>query len=147
MADARASGNAPARKPRASSTIREVKKLSWFETNVLCMKVDIHREQYHERLDLAHTQDVILHHVRGGKGSGPKPKPKPEYKKWNTSRYNWVEMEQALYGSSTQCFPQSATAADDEDADDDEDATDDDDDQVDDDEESAESEESKDDEE
>ena len=109
------------------------------------MKVDIHRQQYHahcERLDIAHTQDVILHHVRGGKGSGPKPKPKPEYKKWNTSRYNWVEMEQALYGSSTQFFSQSAATDDDEeDADDDEQ---DDDDQVDDEEGSAESEESED---
>ena len=105
------------------------------------MKVDIHREQYHahcERLNIAHTQDVILHHVRGGKGSGPKPTPNPEYKKWNTSRYNWVEMEQALYGSSTQSFSQSAAAADDEQNDDD---------QVDDEEESAESEESENDEE
>ena len=143
MADARASGDAPAKKPRASSTLREVRKLSWFEKNVLCMKVDIHRQQYHahcERLDIAHTQDVILHHVRGGKGSGPKPKPKPEYKKWNTSRYNWVEMEQALYASSTQSFPQSAAAADDDDEQYD-------DDQGDDEEESAESEESEDDEE
>ena len=75
MADARASGDAPARKPRASSTLREVRKLSWVEKNILCMKVDIHREQYHahcERLDIAHTQGLQVSeaHEGGGEGGG-----------------------------------------------------------------------------
>jgi hypothetical protein len=87
------------------------------------MKVDIHKEQYRahcERMDIAHTQEVILHQVRGGKGKPPKAKPHPAYKKWNTSQYNWVEMELQLYGHQVPCFPESAQDddADDEDSED-----------------------------
>ena len=114
MRDARASGAdfdsmmAP-KKTRAPSTIREVKKLNWFQKNVLCMKIDIHKAQFRahcERQDIAHNQQLILHHVTGGKGRPPKAQSYPDYKHWNTAQYNWIEIEQQLYGTTVPCFPQ-----------------------------------------
>jgi hypothetical protein len=46
MADARSSAPTRAQRAAATAMSREVKKLSWFERNVLCMKVEIHRENY-----------------------------------------------------------------------------------------------------
>ena len=86
-----------------------MKKLNWFQKNVLCMKVDIHKAQYRahcERQDIAHTQELILHHVTGGKVCPPKAQPYPDYKQWNTAQYNWIEIEQQLYGTTVPCFPQ-----------------------------------------
>jgi hypothetical protein len=37
---------------------REVKKLSWFERNVLCMKVEIHRENYQAYVERKAIQDT-----------------------------------------------------------------------------------------
>ena len=66
MADARSSGRSQERRTRAPSIGKEVKKLSWFQKCMLCMSVDIHKEQYHahkERQDILHNQSVILHHI------------------------------------------------------------------------------------
>jgi hypothetical protein len=46
MADARSSASTRDQRAAASAMSREVRKLSWFERNVLCMKVEIHRENY-----------------------------------------------------------------------------------------------------
>ena len=61
------------------------------------MKIDIHKAQFRahcERQDISHTQELILHHVTGGKGRPPKAQPYPDYKQWNTAQYNWIEIEQ-----------------------------------------------------
>ena len=65
MGDARASGaahgrHAPTKKTRAPSISKEVKKLNWFERNVLCMKVDIHKEQYRAHCERMDTE-AFLH--------------------------------------------------------------------------------------
>jgi hypothetical protein len=44
--DARSSAPTCAQRAATTAMSREVKKLSWFERNVLCMKVEIHRENY-----------------------------------------------------------------------------------------------------
>jgi hypothetical protein len=46
MADARSSAPTRAQRDAATAISREVKKLSRFERNVLCMKVEIHHENY-----------------------------------------------------------------------------------------------------
>jgi hypothetical protein len=47
------------------------------------MKIDIHKEQYqayHERKDILHTQQLILHKVSGETGPPPKSTPHIAYK-------------------------------------------------------------------
>jgi hypothetical protein len=46
MVDARSSASTREQRVAATAMSREVKKLSWFERNVLCMKVEIHHENY-----------------------------------------------------------------------------------------------------
>jgi hypothetical protein len=46
MADARSSASTREQRAAATAMSSKVKKLSWFERNVLCMKVEIHRENY-----------------------------------------------------------------------------------------------------
>jgi hypothetical protein len=46
MADARSSASTREQRAAATAMSREVRKLSWFERNVLCMKVEIHRANY-----------------------------------------------------------------------------------------------------
>jgi hypothetical protein len=46
MADARSNASTHEQRAAATAMSREVKKLSWFERNVLCMKVEIHCENY-----------------------------------------------------------------------------------------------------
>jgi hypothetical protein len=58
MADARSSAPTHAQRAAASAMIREVKKLSWFERNVLCMKVEIHRENYQAYVERKAIQDT-----------------------------------------------------------------------------------------
>lgn len=114
MRDARA-GSTRSRKPAAPSVAREVKKLNWFQRNVLCMKIDIHKEQYQayrERRDIFHTQQLILHKVSGELGSPPLSTPHIPYNKWNTSQFNWVEMEKHLYGATEALSGDSPPPAD-----------------------------------
>jgi hypothetical protein len=85
MADAMTS--APNRAQRAAAMRREVKKLSWFERNVLCMKVEIHRENYQayvERKAIQDTQQQILHRLSGAQSAEPTPTPATTYASWNT---------------------------------------------------------------
>jgi hypothetical protein len=68
MADARMSAPTRAQRVAATAIKIEVKKLSWFERNVLCMKVEIHRENYQayvERKAIQDTQQQILHMLSG----------------------------------------------------------------------------------
>ena len=97
---------------------RKVKQLSRFQRNILCMGVATRKEQYvayKERLEIAHDQKLILHHVTGASGAPPtRPTPTP-YARWNSSSgLNYGELERHL-------FPPAATAdADDEDEDEEE---------------------------
>ena len=54
----------------------------------------------------------------------PQPKPHPKYKSWNTSHYNWIDMEQQLYDNPVPCFtqppPDDDDIVDDEDEDEEE---------------------------
>ncbi|KAK1681913.1 hypothetical protein QYE76_042761 [Lolium multiflorum] len=69
MGDARSSGFAPARRPDLPAMKKQVKRLSWFQRHILCMNIEIHKENY------AATESVlrlsILAVIRtssGGKG-------------------------------------------------------------------------------
>jgi hypothetical protein len=79
---------------------REVKKLSWFERNVLCMKVEIHRENYQayvERKAIQDNQQLILHRLSGAQTAEPTPTAATSYAAWQTDRYNWCDMEKHLF--------------------------------------------------
>jgi hypothetical protein len=81
---------------------REVRKLIWFERNVLCMKVEIHRENYQayvERKNIQDTQQLILHRLSGAQTVDPTPTAPASYEAWNTDRYNWVKMQKHLFAA------------------------------------------------
>jgi hypothetical protein len=95
MADARSSASTRDQRAAASAMSIEVRKLSWFERNVLCMKIEIHRENYQayvERKNIQDTQQLILHHLSGAQTADPTPTAATSYDAWNTDRYNWVDM-------------------------------------------------------
>jgi hypothetical protein len=111
MADARTSAPTRAQMAAATAMKREVNKLTWFERNVLCMKVEIHRENYQayvERKAIQDTQQLILHRLSGAQTDEPIPTPTTSYAAWNTDRYNWCDMEQHLFA------PPDAPARDEE---------------------------------
>jgi hypothetical protein len=58
MADARSSASTREQRDAATAMSREVRKLSWFERNVLCMKVEIHRENYQAYVERKAIQDT-----------------------------------------------------------------------------------------
>jgi hypothetical protein len=58
MADARLSVSTREQRAAASAMTREVRKLSWFERNVLRMKVEIHRENYQAYVERKNIQDT-----------------------------------------------------------------------------------------
>jgi hypothetical protein len=100
MADARSSAPTRAQRAAASAMSREVKKLSWFDRNVLCMKVEIHRENYQayvERKTIQDNQQLILHRLNGAQTAEPTPTAATSYAAWNTDRYNWCDLEQHLF--------------------------------------------------
>jgi hypothetical protein len=100
MADARTSATAREQRTAASVVSREVRKLSWFERNVLCMKVEIHRENYQayvERKNIQDTQQLILHRLSGAQTADPTPSAPVAYEAWNVDRYNWVDMQRHLF--------------------------------------------------
>jgi hypothetical protein len=91
MADARTSASTREQRAAATDMSREVKKPSWFERNVLCMKVEIHRENYQayvERKAIQDTQQLILHHLSGAQTAEPTPTAATSYAAWHTDRYN-----------------------------------------------------------
>ncbi|KAK1619838.1 hypothetical protein QYE76_025355 [Lolium multiflorum] len=71
MRDARSSGFAPARHPDVPAMRKQVSRLSWFQRHILCMNIEIHKENYaasRERSEIKHTQAVILHKLSGDQG-------------------------------------------------------------------------------
>ncbi|KAK1662591.1 hypothetical protein QYE76_050750 [Lolium multiflorum] len=76
MRDARSSGFAPARHPDVPAMRKQVSRLSWFQRHILCMNIEIHKENYaasRERSEIKHTQAVILHKLSGDQGPPPQP--------------------------------------------------------------------------
>ncbi|KAK1670268.1 hypothetical protein QYE76_058427, partial [Lolium multiflorum] len=58
MGDARSSGFAPARHPDLPAMKKQVNRLSWFQRHILCMNVEIHKENYaasREHSEIKHT--------------------------------------------------------------------------------------------
>jgi hypothetical protein len=102
MRDARSS--VPSGKFVSKDVPKRVKKLSWFQKHVLCMKVEIHRENYEaycERKAILDTQREILHKL-GGDQAALSPTPPPiAYNKWHSETYDWGAMEKALYVGRT----------------------------------------------
>jgi hypothetical protein len=95
MADVRLSASTHDQRVAASAMSREVRKLSWFERNVLRMKVEIHRENYQayvERKTIQDNQQLILHRLSGAQTTDPTPTAATAYEAWNTDCFNWVDM-------------------------------------------------------
>jgi hypothetical protein len=102
MADARSSASTRDQRAAASAMSREVRKLSWFKRNILCMKVEIHRENYQayvERKTIQDTQQLILHCLSGAQTTDPTPTAATSYEAWNTDCYNWVDMQKHLFAA------------------------------------------------
>jgi hypothetical protein len=79
MGDARRRDPPSAKEAKKASRImtKEVKKLNWFQKNVLCLNVEIHKENYQgyrERKDIMDTQRQILHKLSGDQGDAPVPR-------------------------------------------------------------------------
>ncbi|KAK1607937.1 hypothetical protein QYE76_031610 [Lolium multiflorum] len=96
MGDACSSGFAPARHVDIPVMKKHVKKLSWFQRNILCMNIEIHKENYEasrQRSEIQHTQAVILHKLSGEQGPPPQPPVHPGYSGWHSSQVPWNDLE------------------------------------------------------
>ena len=129
MRDARTSSTAAPRTsstaaPRAPSTestlVPHIRKLSWFQRTILCMKVDVHREQYMSyRRDIksSNAQQLILHHVSGSSAPPPTAAVPNSYAEWAEDDFTpWVQIGDAL----TATAPAGASYAQPDDDEDDE---------------------------
>ena len=100
MGDARRAAAAPTHVP---ATHAHVKKLNWFQRNILCMNVDIRKEQYNaykDRRQLYYKQDLILHHASGSPAPAALSEPLT-FAQWNQgSLAPWTLIDQDLGGSS-----------------------------------------------
>jgi hypothetical protein len=102
MRDARSS--APSGKFVSKDVPKRVKRLSWFQKHVLCMKVEIHHENYDaycERKTILDTQREILHKLSGEQAALSPPTPPIAYNKWHSESYNWGAMERSLFVGRT----------------------------------------------
>ena len=81
-----------------------MKKLNWFQRNVLCMNIDIRKEQYtayKDRRQLAHDQQLILHHASGSAAPADLTAPL-SYAQWNQcSMAPWSQIESDLVAAPT----------------------------------------------
>ena len=86
MADAHGRGRAAhGGSSHTPSIAREVKELNWFQRNILCMNVEIRKEQYKahlERKQIAHKQALIIHHLKNTQKPPPAQKSPVPYKTW-----------------------------------------------------------------
>jgi hypothetical protein len=83
---------------------KRVKQLNWFQKHVLCMKVEIHRDNYdayHERKAIVDTQREILHKLSGEQAALSPPTPPIAYNKWHTDSYDWGAMEKSPFVGCT----------------------------------------------
>ncbi|KAK1614983.1 hypothetical protein QYE76_020500 [Lolium multiflorum] len=104
MRDARSSGFAPARHPDVPAMRKQVSRLSWFQRHILCMNIEIHKENYaasRERSKIKHTQAVILHKLSGDQGPPPQPPAHQGYSGWHSAQVPWSELDDCLQRSNT----------------------------------------------
>ncbi|KAK1649256.1 hypothetical protein QYE76_067061 [Lolium multiflorum] len=118
MGDARSSGFAPARHVDLPMMKKHVKKLSWFQRHILCMNIEIHKENYEasrQRSDIQHTQAVILHKLSGEQGPPPQPPVHPGYSGWHSSQVPWNDLEECIQRANyTRSSPPAADTEDEE---------------------------------
>ncbi|KAK1695105.1 hypothetical protein QYE76_011802 [Lolium multiflorum] len=103
MRDARSSGFAPARHPDVPAMRKQVSRLSWFQRHILCMNIEIHKENYaasRERSQIKHTQAVILHKLSGDQGPPPQPPAHQGYSGWHSAQVPWSELDDCLQRSN-----------------------------------------------
>ena len=100
MGDAR---RAAATSTHVPTTHGHVKKLNWFQRNILCMNVDIRKEQYtayKDRRQLEYKQDLILHHASGSPAPAALSDPLT-FAQWNQgSLAPWTQIDHDLGGNS-----------------------------------------------
>ncbi|KAK1678919.1 hypothetical protein QYE76_039767 [Lolium multiflorum] len=99
MGDARSSGFAPARHPDLPAMKKQVNRLSWFQRYILCMNIEIHKENYaasRERSEIKHTQAVILHKLSGEQGPPPQPPAHPGYSGWHSAQVPWSDLDSCI---------------------------------------------------
>lgn len=104
MGDARSSGVAPGRHPDVPAMRKQVTRLSWFQRHILCMNIEIHKENYaasRERSEIKHTQAVILHKLSGEQGPPPQPPAHPGYTRWHSAQVPWSDLDDCLQRSNT----------------------------------------------
>ncbi|KAK1667563.1 hypothetical protein QYE76_055722 [Lolium multiflorum] len=104
MGDARSSGFAPARHPDVPAMRKQVSRLSWFQRHILCMNIEIHKENYaasRERSEIKHTQAVILHKLSGDQGPPPQPPAHQGYSGWHSAQVPWSDLDDCLQRSNT----------------------------------------------
>ncbi|KAK1607177.1 hypothetical protein QYE76_030850 [Lolium multiflorum] len=104
MRDARSSGFAPARHPDVPAMRKQVSRLSWFQRHILCMNIEIHKENYaasRERSEIKHTQAVILHKLSGDQGPPPQPPAHQGYSGWHSAQVPWSELDDCLQRTNT----------------------------------------------
>ncbi|KAK1647634.1 hypothetical protein QYE76_065439 [Lolium multiflorum] len=104
MHDARSSGFAPARHPDVPAMKKQVSRLSWFQRHILCMNIEIHKENYaasRERSEIKHTQAVILHKLSGDQGPPPQPPAHQGYSAWHSAQVPWSELDDCLQRTNT----------------------------------------------
>ncbi|KAK1665710.1 hypothetical protein QYE76_053869 [Lolium multiflorum] len=103
MRDARSSGFAPARHPDVPAMRKQVSRLSWFQRHILCMNIEIHKENYaasRERSEIKHTRAVILHKLSGDQGPPPQPPAHQGYSGWHSAQVPWSELDDCLQRSN-----------------------------------------------
>ncbi|KAK1649930.1 hypothetical protein QYE76_067735 [Lolium multiflorum] len=103
MRDARSSGFAPARHPDLPAMKKQVNRLSWFQRYILCMNIEIHKENFaasRERAEIKHTQAVILHKLSGEQGPPPQPPAHPGYSGWHSAQVPWSDLDSCIQRSS-----------------------------------------------
>ncbi|KAK1679346.1 hypothetical protein QYE76_040194 [Lolium multiflorum] len=107
MRDARSSGFAPARHPDVPAMKKQVSRLSWFQRHILCMNIEIHKENYaasRERSEIKHTQAVILHKLSGDQGPPPQPPAHQGYRAWHSALHG-VNLMTAFKGPTPLAAP------------------------------------------
>ncbi|KAK1627446.1 hypothetical protein QYE76_001761 [Lolium multiflorum] len=104
MGGARSSGYAPARHRDVPAMRKQVTRLSWFQRHILCMNIEIHKENYaasRERSEIKHTQAVILHKLSGDQGPPPQLPAHQGYSGWHSAQVPWSDLDDCLQRSTT----------------------------------------------
>jgi hypothetical protein len=116
----RSTSSAAARAPRGDSALMpHVRKLSWFQRTILCMKVDIHKAQYRSycnEVASANNQQLILHRLSGSSDPPPATREPESYAVWTEQDDSpWVCMADTLKATEpTSAGPSHARAEEEE---------------------------------